>query len=104
MEKQMYFDYAKAVNDKIREQVNGYVRYRVHTNIDAIIFTINFKDFDFEYALGEIEEKVYAGDSELVAEEILNRYRSAIMSAFFKTDKRKERENKRKFSFVEDCV
>ena len=104
MDKQMYFDYAKAVNDKIKAEVNGYVRYRVHTNIDAIIFTINFKDFDFEYALGEIEEKVYAGDSELVAQEILGKYRSSIMSAFFKTEKRKERDSKRKFGVMEEYV
>lgn len=104
MEKHMYFDYARSINEKLRSEVNGYVKFKVYIDIDAIIFTINFKDFDFEYAIKDIEEKIYAGDSALMAETILKTYRAAILSAFFKTDKRKERDNKKKLGFMEEYV
>lgn len=102
MDKQMYFEYAKSINNKLREEVNGYVKFRVYTNIDAIIFTIDFKDFNFEYAIKDIEEKVYAGDSEFVADEILRTYKASVLSAFFKTEKRKERDNRRRLGVVEE--
>ena len=104
MEKRLYFDYARAINEKIRAEVNGYVKFKVYSDIDAIIFTVSFKDFNFDYAIKDIEEKIYAGDSELVAEEILRTYKAAVLSAFFKTDKRKEHDNRRKFGFTEEYV
>lgn len=90
MDKDMYYSYAMAVYEKLRERVNGYIRYKVYTDIDAIIFKVVFKDFHFEYAINNIQDKIYAGDSELVADEIIHAYKSEVFGAFFKRTKKKE--------------
>lgn len=90
MDKSMYFSYATAVYEKLREKVNGYVKYKVYADIDAIIFKFVFKDFHFEYAINNIQDKIYAGDSELVADGIMHAYKTEVFNAFFKRAKKKE--------------
>ena len=90
MDKSMYYNYATAVYEKIKAKVNGYVRYKVYTDIDAIIFRVTFKDFHFDYAINDIQDKIYAGDSELIADEFIHAYKTEVFNAFFKRAKKKE--------------
>jgi len=90
MDKSMYYSYATAVYEKIKERVNGYVKYKVYADIDAIIFRVTFKDFHFEYAINDIADKIYAGDSEIVADEFIHAYKTEVFNAFFKRTKKKE--------------
>ncbi len=88
MDKDMYYSYAMAVYEKLREKVNGYVKYKVYADIDAIIFKFVFKDFHFEYAINNIQDKIYAGDSEIIADEIMHAYKTEVFNAFFKRKKK----------------
>lgn len=45
MDKSMYYSYATAVYEKLREKVNGYIKYKVYADIDAIIFKFVFNAF-----------------------------------------------------------
>ena len=88
MDRSMYYSYATAVYEKLREKVNGCVKYKVYADIDAIIFKFVFKDFHFEYAINNIQDKFYAGDSEIVADEIMQAYKTEVFNAFFKRKKK----------------
>lgn len=85
MDRNMYYSYATAVYEKLKDKING---YKVYTDIDAIIFRFVFKDFHFEYAINNIQDKIYAGDSEIVADEIMHAYKTEVFNAFFKRKKK----------------
>ena len=88
-------DFCVTLIKKIRAEINGGVVYEYYKNIDSIIIRTTFKEFRFDYAINSLTELVYNGNSDIVANEFLQAYRSAVLGAFFKTSDRKERDRKR---------
>ena len=94
MERHDYVDCAKNIVGKIRKEVNGLIRYEVYPEADLIIFKIIFKDFDFKYALKDIQELMYQEGFDEAVDIMLKKYKKSILSGFFKTKERKNREEK----------
>lgn len=92
MERQFYVDQARSIKERLREEVNGIVRFEVYPEVDTIVFKIIFKDFGFNYAINNIQELMYSDGFDGQIDILLKKYRSAVLSGFFKNDKRKERE------------
>ena len=44
------FDFVSKVLVKIKAAVNGRVKYKYFDQLDAVIFTVYFKDFQFEFS------------------------------------------------------
>lgn len=99
---ELYYEFAKNVKGKLLDEINGKVVFEVYPHIDAIVFKIFFKDFDFAYAVNEIQDRLYMSDaaSESVVDDILHAYKKAVLGAFFKTDERKRRDEDRKLGIV----
>ena len=98
----LYYEFAKSVKSKLLDEINGKVVYEVYPHIDAIVFKIFFKDFDFAFAVNGIQDRVYTSDaaSEGVVDEFIHAYKKAINMAFFKTEERKRRDEDRKLGIV----
>lgn len=92
MPKEIYIECARAMNSKIRQEVNGLVRYEIYPEMDAIIFKIKFKDFDFNYGINNVQDLMYNGGTDEAIDILLKKYKKAVLNAFFKTEERKERD------------
>lgn len=90
--KEAYWDLAMSIKEKLREEVNGVVRFEIYEPIDAIIFRIYFKEFDFNYGINNIQDIIYDGNSSDIADEILSKYKKTILNSFFKSEDRKRRD------------
>ena len=79
------FDFVSKVLVKIKAAVNGRVKYKYFDQLDAVIFTVYFKDFQFEFPIKDIQTNILNG---VTTDEIIDRfkkeYRSSILNAFFK--------------------
>ena len=81
----MYYDFASGKFKKLCERVNGKIVYEIYKELDAVIFRIFFKDFEFKYAVKDVTQLVLNGQTDQVIEELLSRYRSVLLGAFFKS-------------------
>lgn len=93
MERYLYIDQARSIKEKLREEVNGLVRFEVYPEVDTIVFKIIFKDFDFNYAINNIQELMYSGGFDEQIDILLKKYRSAVLSGFLKMIKEKSVRN-----------
>lgn len=78
--------------ERLRNEVNGLIKFEIYGEIDTIVFKIFFKDFDFNYGINDVQSIIYDGSSEEVVCDILSRYKKAILNGFFKTEDRKRRD------------
>jgi len=92
MERQMYYDFARSLKGKLIEEVNGYVKTEIYPDIDTIIVKFTFKEFEFSYPINEIADIIYSGSSDILVDNIIEKYKKAIMRGFFKTKGKKEQE------------
>lgn len=104
MERQFYVDQARSIKEKLREEVNGLVRFEVYPEVDTIVFKIIFKDFDFNYAINNIQELMYSGGFDEQIDILLKKYRSAVLSGFFKNERRKERDRREKLGITKEML
>lgn len=88
----VYFDFAKSIKRRLNEEVNARILFEIYEDIDTIIFRLYFKDFEFKYALNDIQTIVYTGQTEQVVTDILSAYKGCILNSFFKSKARKERD------------
>ena len=98
----MYYDFARGIKNKLCEDLNGRIVFEIYAHIDTVIFKIFFKDFDFSYAVNNIQERMYAGSVDEIPEEIKHEYMKAIKRAFFKTEQRKRRDEMAKLGIHEE--
>lgn len=89
-DKQMYYDFATSMFKKLCEKVNGKIVYEIYKDLDAVIFKVFFKDFEYKYAVKDVTNIILSGGMDQVIEDLLSKYRSVLMRAFFKS---KEKEN-----------
>lgn len=74
---------------KIKETANGKVSYKKYDNLNAVIFTVLFKDFKFEYAVDSLSDKVYSGyTTDQAIADFKEQYKKDILKAFFRRQKR----------------
>lgn len=92
MDKQIYIECARAMLSRLRTEVNGIVRYEIYPEIDTIIFKITFKEFDFNYGFDNIQDLMISDGIGEAVDDLLHKYRKAILNGFFKTEERKERD------------
>ena len=88
----MYYDFAMGIKTKLCEDINGRVVFEIYQDIDTVIFKINFKDFDYSYAVNNVQDRIYSGTVDEIPEDFKNNYMKAIKKAFFKTEKHKRRD------------
>ena len=90
--KTMYYDFAMNIKSKLCEDVNGRVIFEIYDPIDTVVFKIFFKDFDYSYAINNVQDRIYSGTASEVPEEIKRQYMTTIKKAFFKTENHKRRD------------
>lgn len=88
----VYWDFAQSIKKKLCDDINGRVVFEIYKDIDTVIFKVFFKDFDFFYAVNDVQDRIYAGTTDEIPEEFKKRYMSAIKGAFFKTANHKRRD------------
>ena len=94
-ERSVYHDFARAMFDRFKSEINGKIIYEIYPEIDTVIFKISFKDFEYSYAVNNVTHIIYGGNQDLLVEEFLKKYRKSILSAFFKTEAHKRRDEMR---------
>lgn len=92
VQNEAYWDFAQSIRERLRNEVNGLIKFEIYEEIDVIVFKIFFKDFDFNYGINNVQSIIYNGSSEDVTNDILWRYKKAILNGFFKTEDRKRRD------------
>lgn len=93
---EVYWNFAVSIKEKLREEVNGIVKFEIYEPIDSIIFKIYFKEFTFSYGIKDVQDIIYYGNSEETVQNILKAYKTTILNGFFKTEERKKREEEKK--------
>lgn len=95
---EMYMDFAMAVKERLLKEVNGRVWFDIYPRIDTVIFHIDFKDFKYNYGINDIQENIMTKSdyAEEITDILKNHYRKSVFNAFFKSDKHKERDEKKK--------
>ncbi len=90
--REIYYEFAQTMKDKLINEVNGRIEYEIYAKVDTVIFKISFKDFSFSYAINQIQDIIYSGQSydELV-EELKKKYMRTIQNAFFKSEYKKSK-------------
>jgi len=92
-DKSIYYEFANGMFKKLIKEINGKIVYEIYINLDAVIFKIYFKDFDFSYAISNVSEKIYTGESmDTIISDLKEKYKRAILNSFFKTGRKKEGE------------
>lgn len=99
-----YWDFATSVRDRLREEINGVVRFEIYEPIDSVIFKIYFKDFNYSYGVNNIQDIIYSEDAEDISSEILSNYKKVILNSFFKSEDRKRREESKRLGISEEYV
>lgn len=92
MASDMHWEFAQSVRAKLRDEVNGIIKFEIFGGIDTVIFKIYFKEFDFKYGISEVQSVIYDGRTDEIVDDILAAYKRAVLSAFFKTENRKKRD------------
>ena len=89
----MYYDFARNVKNGLCEEINGRVFFEIYKDIDTVVFKSYFKDFEYSYAVNNISDRIYSGEtSDTIVTEFISGYRKAIKKAFFKTEEHKRRD------------
>lgn len=83
-DRELYYEFANIVKEKLMNSLRGYVRYEVYPDVDTIIFKVKQKDFTFSYPVNGIATLVFDGKSDEVVENFKARYKKSIYRAFFK--------------------
>lgn len=92
MDRQIYIDCARSMKQKICNEINGRVQFEIYPEMDAITFKFIFKDFDFNYGINNIQDLMISDRTSEAVDEMLRKYRKAILNGFFKTKERKEKD------------
>lgn len=88
----MYFDFAQNIRKKLCNDLNGRIIFEIYSHIDTVIFKIYFKEFDFSYAVNNVQDRIYSGTVDEIPEDFKRDYMKAIRNAFFKTENHKKRD------------
>lgn len=81
----LQYEFIKSLLGKIKDTVNGRVKYRYFQQLDAIIFTVEFKNFRFEFPVKDLQNTIHSGASTNdIVERFKQEYRAAVLNAFFK--------------------
>lgn len=81
----LQFDFTNKIFGKIKDTVNGRVKYKYFAQLDAVIFTVYFKDFQFEFPIKDIQETILNGaTTDEIVDQFKEEYRSAVLNAFFR--------------------
>lgn len=102
MNRHMYVECGQSIVGRLRKEVNGLIKFEIYPEADIIIIKIFFKEFDFNYAVKDIQDLIYNNGLDDTATSILKKYRSAILNGFFKTEARKERDHKKELGILEE--
>ena len=99
MDKTVYIECARAITSRIREEINGIVRTEIYPEIDSIVVKIKFKEFDFNYGVKDIQDLMISDGIQEAVDELLRKYKKAILNGFFKSEARKERDRMGEYSY-----
>ena len=81
----LQYEFVKSLLGKIKDTVNGKVKYRYFHQLDAVIFTVTFKNFQFEFPVKNLQDTIHSGASTNdIVEQFKQEYKSAVLNAFFK--------------------
>ena len=90
MERQIYYDFARNLREKLINECNGYIKTEIYPDIDTMIIKIKFKEFEFSYPINEIADSFYCGSADSIVNDIIEKYKRAIYRGFFKVKKKEE--------------
>lgn len=99
-----YWDFAMAVRNKVKSEVNGIVKFEIYENINTIIFKIYFKEFNFSFGIDDVSDAIYHGTTDEIVEKILGCYKKTILNSFFKSDDRKRRDERKRLGIEDEEV
>jgi len=88
----MYYEFAKNIKKKLSDDLNGRIVFEIYNHIDTVIFKVSFKDFDYSYAVNNVQDRIYSGTVDEIPEDFKHSYMKAIRNAFFKNEKHKRRD------------
>ena len=88
-EKTMYIEFASKMFKLLCNEVNGKIQYELYPEVDVVIFKILFKDFDFSYAINNVQDHIYNCTADAVVADFKEKYKRAIFNAFFKNGRKK---------------
>ena len=93
MEYQDYMDFCYKIKNKLREDVNGLVRFIIFEDQDCATFTLSYKQFESVHIVTNISEKYYIDyEVDHVVETIKEDYKQNILNMYFKSPYKKKRE------------
>lgn len=96
MEYQDYMDFCYKIKNKLREDVNGSIRFIVFENEDCATFTLSYKQFESAHLVANISAKFDYINNDDVVEEIVDtiksEYKRNILNMYFKSPYKKKRE------------
>lgn len=81
-----YRDYVYKFYVKLKDSINGSIKYHYYSNIDSVIYTVKYKNFNFDYAL-KLNNNLVSVDEQY--EYFKKCYEQSILNAFFKTERKK---------------
>ena len=85
-----FYDYVIKIFERIKDEVNGKVRYFAYPEMDSVIFRVTFKAFQFEFALHGVTERMNKGQAvDEIIEEVKAEYKKTLFSAFFRSGQRR---------------
>lgn len=86
MERKMYVDCGKIIKNRLTKEINGLVKFEAYPEVDMIVFKITFKDFNFNYAIKDIQNLMYLEGFDDEVSKMLHTYKKVILSSFFKNN------------------
>lgn len=96
MQYKEYMDLAYRIKDILKDDINGVIRFVICEKEDAIVFTLNYKDFDSMHLINNIQEKIYTGvTANEIVEGIEKEYLNRIRNMYFKSVYKKRREKEK---------
>lgn len=98
----MYYEFAKGIKNKLYEDVNGRIKFEIYDHIDTVVFKIFFKDFEFSYAVNDVQDMIYSGSVDGLPDIIKKEYMKEIKRAFFKSESHKRRDELSRMGIHED--
>ena len=96
-ENEIWYEFAKGFVNRLRQDINGSIKFEMFPEIDVVVIRTNFKDFTFKYAISNVQEIMMIGSVDDQVDIFKRKYKSAINNAFFKTEDRKRRDKEESF-------
>ena len=96
----IWFEFARSFVARLRQDINGGIKFELFPEIDVVVIKTNFKEFTFKYPINNVQEIMMIGSIDEEVELFKRKYKAAINNAFFKTDERKERDKKEAWNLV----